>query len=59
MWRVMMNFKKLVLKILCYFFDDIIKIEDFDFDILIDAKLSENIFVYNISYNTLIGDKPL
>ena len=59
MWRVMMNFKKLVLKILCYFFDDIIKIEDFDFDILIDAKLSENIFVYNISNNTLIGDKPL
>ena len=34
-----------------YFFDDIIKIEDFNLNnILIDEKLYENILVYNISY---------
>ena len=33
----------------CYF-DDIIKTEDLDLDnVLIDEKLYENIFVYNIS----------
>ena len=37
----------------CYYFDDIIKIEDFDFDnILIDEKSYGNILVYNISYKT-------
>ena len=40
--------------------DDIIKIEDFDFDnILTDVKTYENILVYNISYKTFIGTKPL
>ena len=35
----------------CYYFDDIIKIGDFDLDNnLIDKKLYENILVYNISY---------
>ena len=44
----------------CYYFDGIIKIEDFDFDnILIDEKSYKNIFVYDISYKTLIGAKPL
>ena len=44
----------------CYYFDDIIKIEDFNFDnILIDEKSYENIFVYDISYKTLIGAKPM
>ena len=39
----------------CYYFDDIIKIEDFDFDtILIDEKACENILVSNISLKTLI-----
>ena len=38
---------------LCYSFDDIIKIEDFDFDsILIDEKSHRNILVYGISYKT-------
>ena len=35
----------------CYYFDDIIKIEDLNLDnILIDEKSYENISVYNISY---------
>ena len=35
-----MNFKKFVLKIKCCYFDDIIKMEDFDFDnVLIDKKI--------------------
>ena len=39
---------------------NIIKIENFDLDnILIDEKSSENILVYDISYKTLIGAKPL
>ena len=44
----------------CYYFDDIIKLEDFDLDnILIDEKSHENILIYGISYKTLIGSKPL
>ena len=40
----------------CYYFDEIIKLEDFDFDnILIDEKCRENILICNISYKTLIG----
>ena len=36
------------------------KIEDFDFYyILIDEKSCENILVYNISYKSSIGAKPL
>ena len=43
-----------------YNFDSIIKFEDFVFDdIIIDEKSYENILVYNISYKTLIGAKPL
>ena len=35
---------------MCYYFNDIIEIEDFDFDnILKDEKSYENILVYNIS----------
>ena len=38
----------------------IIEFEDFDLDnILIDGKPHENILIYNISYKTLIGWKPL
>ena len=34
----------------CYYFDDIIRFEDFDLDnIFIDEKSYENILVYNIS----------
>ena len=44
----------------CYYFDVIIKIEDFDINnILIDEKPFENVLVYNISYKSLIGFKPL
>ena len=44
----------------CYYFDDIIKTEDFDFDnISIDEKSYENVLAYKISYKTLIGAKPL
>ena len=43
-----------------YYFDDIIKLEDFHLDnILINEKLHKNSLVYNISYKTLIGWKPL
>ena len=44
--------KEIVIKnCTCYYFDDIIKIDDFDFDdILIDEKSYENILVYWISY---------
>ena len=44
---------------MCYF-DGIIKFEDFDLDdILIDEKSYRNILVYNTSYKTVIGAKPL
>ena len=44
----------------CYYFDDIIKIEDVDFDnILLDEKSYKNILVYDIAYKTFIGAKPL
>ena len=43
----------------CYYFDDIIELEDFDLDnILIDKKSHKNILIYDISYKTLIDPKP-
>ena len=43
-----------------YYFDDIIKIEDFDFDnVLIDEKSYKNILFYDISYKNLFSSKPL
>ena len=45
---------------MCYYFDDIIKLESFDpDDTFIDEKSHENILMYDISYKTLIGVKPL
>ena len=45
---------------MCYYFDDLIKFEDFDLDnILIDEKSHENILIYDISYKNLIDPKPL
>ena len=42
-----------------YYFYNIIKIEDFDFDnILLHEKLGENILICDISNKTLIGAKP-
>ena len=47
-------------KCTCYYFDDIIKIEDFDPDnILIDKKPQENDLFYKISLKKLIDSKPL
>ena len=45
----------------CYYFHDVIKTEDFDFDnnILLDEKSNENILVYSISCKTLSGANPL
>ena len=43
-----------------YYFDNIIKIQDFNLDnTLIDEKSYENILIYNISYKTLIDAKYL
>ena len=40
---------------ICYYFDDIIKIEDLGLDnILIDGKSYENLLGHNFSYKTLI-----
>ena len=43
----------------CYYFDVMIKFEDFDFNILLDDKLYQNILIYDILYKTLIGVKYL
>ena len=45
---------------MCYYFDDIIELEDFEIDnILIEEKSHENILIYDISYKILIEWKPL
>ena len=56
-----MNFKKFgINNRKCYYFNNAIKLEDFDLDnIMIDEKSHENILIYDISYKTLIGSKPL
>ena len=44
----------------CYYFDDMIKSEDFNLaNILIDEKSYENFLVYNTSFKTLIDSKSL
>ena len=44
----------------CYYFNDIIKVEELDLDyILIDEKSYESILVYNMSYKSFIDSKPL
>ena len=44
----------------CYYFNDTIKIEDFDLDnICIDKKSYKKILVYDILYKSLIDYKPL
>ena len=59
----MINLKKLKLyfkNCTYYYFDDIIKIEDFYLDnTLMDEKSNENILVYSILYKILITAKPL
>ena len=55
-----MKQKKFTKNCTCYYFDDIVKIEDFNFDnYLIDKKSNKNILVYDISYKTLFSSKPL
>ena len=45
---------------MCYYFDDRIKLEDFDLDnILTDKKSHENTLIYDISYKTSIDPKAL
>ena len=49
-----------IINCIFYYFNDIIKFKDFDLDnILIDEKSYGNILIYNISYKTLVGAKPL
>ena len=44
----------------CYYFDDIIRLEDFSIDnISIDGKSHENILIYGFWYKKLIGSNPL
>ena len=44
----------------CYYFDDIIRLEDFSIDnISIDGKSHENILIYDFWYKKLIGSNPL
>ena len=52
----MNNLKEIDIKnCTCYYFDDIIKIEEFDFDnILLDEEPYRNILIYDISYKTLM-----
>ena len=46
-----MNLKSSFKNRTCYYFDDIIKLEDFDIDnILIDEEYHKNILIYDISY---------
>ena len=45
---------------MCYYFDDMIKLEDFDFDnTLVEEKSHENFLIYILSYKTLIDPKSL
>ena len=55
------EFPKICIKNLTYYyFDDIIKLEDFGLDnFLIDEKSHETILIYEISYKPLIGSKSL
>ena len=47
----------------CYYFDDLLRIIDISFDnILLDKnsyKTYKNILIYDISYKTFMGTKPL
>ena len=54
-----MNFKKLVLKIVCAISMTQLNLKIFDFDILLDEKSNENVLIYDISTKTLKGTKTL
>ena len=57
-WRKL-KIKKVIIKNgTRYYFDEIIKFEDFDSDnIILDEKSNENILIYDVSYKNLIGTK--
>ena len=42
---------------MCYYFDYIMKVEDFG-NILLDQNSYKNILIYGISYNIFMGAKP-
>ena len=45
---------------MCYYFNEIMKIEDFDFDeTFLDEKANENTLIYDILSKGLIRAKPL
>ena len=44
---------------MCYYFDNIMILDYFDLDILIDKISNENILIYDTSHKTLIDSKPL
>ena len=60
-WNEEWEIKKACIKnCSCYYFDDIIKIENFDFEnILLVEKSYETILLYVVSYKNLIDAKPL
>ena len=55
------EFKKIDIKNrMCYYFDEMMKVEDIDVgNILLDEKSYENILVYNILYKKFMDAKPL
>ena len=55
------EFKKNNIKnCMCYYFDDIMKVDDINVDnILLDEKSYENILVSNILYKKFMDEKPL
>ena len=55
------QFKKLCIRSRTfYYFDDVIKLEDFGLkNVFIDKKSPKNIWIYAILYKTLIDPKPL
>ena len=55
------EFKKIDIKNrTCHYFDDIMRVEDIDFDyILLDERSYKNILTHDISCKTFMGAKPL
>ena len=54
MWPILYQqmLRNIIIK--CYYFENIIKCEDFDFDnIVIDGKSHKNNFIYDISHTKL------
>ena len=55
-----MNLKRFDFYRTCYYFDDIIKFEDFNFDNILINKMSHGIiFIDNTTCRILVGAKPV